>query len=154
VVGTSLWNYAMPLIRYRTGDYARIHRGNPTCECGRGLPLSLSKLEGRRDDIIITPGNHYIPAVNFYTLLHEIPGVKMFKIVQHSIAEVEVQVVTSDAFTGDGEIRLREGLRRRMGPEVAVEIKRVGEIKRDERTGKIRCVESKVYQSRRIGGSS
>lgn len=154
VVGTSLWNYAMPLIRYKTGDYARVHRGNATCECGRGLPLSVSKFEGRTDDIIVTAGNHYIPGVNFYTLLYKIPGIKMFKIIQHALAEVEVQVMASDAFTADREFVLFDGLRQRLGPEVRVEINRVEEIKRDERTGKIRCIESKVYQSHGIGASS
>ena len=153
VVGTSLWNYAMPFIRYKTGDYARIHRGDAACSCGRGLPLSVSKFEGRADDIIVAPGNHYIPAVNFYTLLYKIPGIKMFKVIQHALEEVEVQVVTSDAFTRDRESVLLEGLRQRLGPEVKLEINRVAEIKRDERTGKIRCVESKVYQSHKIGAS-
>lgn len=118
VVGTSLWNYAMPFIRYRTGDRARIHRGNPTCDCGRGLPLSVSKVEGRTDDIIVAPGNHYIPAVNFYTLLYKTPGIKMFKVIQHALAEVEVQIVASDAFTQDREFVLLEGFRQRLGPEV------------------------------------
>ena len=151
VVGTSLWNYAMPFIRYRTGDYAKIHRGNATCPCGRGLPLSVSKFEGRTDDIIVAPGNHYIPAVNFYTLLYKIPGIKMFKIIQHALAEVDVQVVTSEAFTEGSEVVLHEGLVQRLGPEVRFEINRVPEIRRDDRTGKIRCVESKVYQSHKIG---
>lgn len=154
VVGTSLWNYSMPFIRYRTGDRARIHRGSPSCACGRGLPLSMAKFEGRTDDIIVTPANRYIPAVNFYTLLYRIPGVKMFKIVQHSLEEIEVQIVSSAAFTRESQGLLLEGFRQRMGAETKISISHVEEIKRDERTGKIRCVESRVWSAMPEGRSS
>jgi phenylacetate-coenzyme A ligase PaaK-like adenylate-forming protein len=43
VVATSLNNFAMPLIRYETGDTAEV--GAP-CPCGRGLPV-LTRIMGR-----------------------------------------------------------------------------------------------------------
>src|SRR5262249_24047775 len=44
VIVTSLYNYAMPLIRYEVGDLAEV--GSPSSRCGRGLPL-LRRVVGR-----------------------------------------------------------------------------------------------------------
>jgi len=50
LVLTDLRNYAMPLIRYDTGDLASL--GNP-CECGRSFPI-VSKVVGRENEFIRT----------------------------------------------------------------------------------------------------
>ena len=58
VVATSFYNYAMPFIRYATGDYAEV--GEP-CGCGWTLP-TLKRIVGRRrnrfrlgDDRLVWP---------------------------------------------------------------------------------------------------
>lgn len=146
VIGTSLWNYAMPLIRYRMGDLARPNGGEPACRCGRGLPLTVSGFEGRSDDIIVTPERRFIPAVNFYTLMYHVENVRMFKITQDSLESVTVEIVPSGDFTDTNKALLEKGLRDRLGESVRIEIKVVPEIKRSQATGKIRCVESHVKQ--------
>ncbi len=45
IVGTTLHNFGMPLIRYRTGDYAR-YAGDFCPACGRNVPL-LADIAGR-----------------------------------------------------------------------------------------------------------
>jgi phenylacetate-CoA ligase len=52
VVLTSLYNYAMPFIRYEIGDYGRL---GPPCACGRSLPV-LTEILGRRRNMITLPG--------------------------------------------------------------------------------------------------
>jgi phenylacetate-CoA ligase len=49
IVGTSLWNMAMPLIRYRTGDLA-IKETEP-CPCGRNSDC-LAEVIGRTADLV------------------------------------------------------------------------------------------------------
>ncbi|KGO32639.1 hypothetical protein JT06_19210, partial [Desulfobulbus sp. Tol-SR] len=44
IVGTGLYNRCMPLIRYRTGDYAT--RLAPRCPCGRAWDR-FTEVEGR-----------------------------------------------------------------------------------------------------------
>lgn len=51
VVGTSLWNDAMPFVRYRTDDLVEPVDA-PACPCGRGLPLRFRRVVGRQDDVI------------------------------------------------------------------------------------------------------
>ncbi len=52
IVTTSLLNDAMPLIRYRIGDYAAWAE-NQDCLCGNPNPI-ITNLEGRVDDYLIT----------------------------------------------------------------------------------------------------
>jgi len=49
IVGTSLWNMAMPLIRYRTGDLAT--RDTKPCPCGRKSEC-LGEVMGRTADVV------------------------------------------------------------------------------------------------------
>lgn len=50
LVLTDLRNYAMPLIRYDTGDFAAIE---DRCECGRGFPV-LTGVIGRQNEYVST----------------------------------------------------------------------------------------------------
>jgi phenylacetate-CoA ligase len=52
VVVTSLYNYAMPFIRYDIGDYA-VAAPSP-CACGRGL-LKLDQIAGRTRNLFVMP---------------------------------------------------------------------------------------------------
>lgn len=140
VIGTSLWNFAMPFIRYHTGDKAQPTTISLQCACGSNLPMTVKQFEGRCDDILVTPDGRYIPAVNFYTLMYKTPGVGMFQIIQSSPGDVEVQIVATLTFTHRDTEALSEQMVSRLGKRVDVNIKFVKQIKRDERTGKIRCV--------------
>ncbi|MGB9858160.1 MAG: phenylacetate--CoA ligase family protein [Dictyoglomaceae bacterium] len=51
VIGTSLWNYVMPFIRYEIEDLVEISK-DYKCSCGRGLPIKIKKIIGRVDDIL------------------------------------------------------------------------------------------------------
>ena len=52
IVVTSLYNYAMPFIRYDIGDYALAAAG--PCACGRGLP-KLDQIAGRTRNLFVMP---------------------------------------------------------------------------------------------------
>ena len=87
IVGTNLHNYAMPLIRYETGDIAE-HLVN-CCNCGRSL-TSVKNIMGRSDTNILTPENYKIPTVNFYTMFEKFQKISSWQIIQHRIDLVEV----------------------------------------------------------------
>ena len=52
IIATSLYNYAMPFIRYDTGDLGHII--DDDCGCGKPYKL-LKELVGRSVDILVTP---------------------------------------------------------------------------------------------------
>jgi phenylacetate-coenzyme A ligase PaaK-like adenylate-forming protein len=59
LVFTTLTKEAMPLLRYRTGDLAALDRS--ACACGRTL-ARMSKVTGRRDDMLVVRGVNLYPS--------------------------------------------------------------------------------------------
>jgi phenylacetate-CoA ligase len=59
LVFTTLTKEAMPLLRYRTGDIAALDRS--PCACGRTL-ARMSKVTGRRDDMLVIRGVNIYPS--------------------------------------------------------------------------------------------
>ena len=59
LVFSTLTKEAMPLLRYRTGDIAALRPG--TCECGRTL-VKMSKVTGRKDDMLVVRGVNVYPS--------------------------------------------------------------------------------------------
>ncbi len=63
---TSLFNFAMPLIRYKIGDVGAA--SDDKCSCWRNLPL-MKVVEGRKDSFLKLPGNRVVsPMVFNYAL--------------------------------------------------------------------------------------
>ncbi len=71
IVFTTLSRHVMPFIRYRTRDVARLE--TEPCRCGIRVPR-LSKLRGRRDEMIVASGGNLYPLM-FETILEGVPGV-------------------------------------------------------------------------------
>jgi phenylacetate-coenzyme A ligase PaaK-like adenylate-forming protein len=59
LVFTTLTREAMPVLRYRTGDIASLDRS--ACACGRTL-ARMSKVTGRRDDMLVIRGVNVYPS--------------------------------------------------------------------------------------------
>jgi phenylacetate-coenzyme A ligase PaaK-like adenylate-forming protein len=59
LVFTTLTKEAMPVLRYRTGDIAALDRS--ACACGRTL-ARMSKVTGRRDDMLVVRGVNVYPS--------------------------------------------------------------------------------------------
>lgn len=99
VVVTDLHNFAMPLIRYETGDHARV--GKP-CSAGRGLP-SLSQVLGRSRNMVIYPdGRRHWPLTGFGRF-NQIAHIRQYQFVQHTREEIEVRLVVGGPLS-EGQI--------------------------------------------------
>jgi len=72
LVFSTVTREALPLLRYRTGDVASLRRG--TCLCGRTL-VKMSKVTGRRDDMLVVRGVNVYPNEVERVLLAE-PGIR------------------------------------------------------------------------------
>ena len=92
IVCTSLFNYAMPLIRYAVGDI-----GVPSdneCSCGIRFPM-MKMLEGRKDSIVLLPDGRLISpraltvVMRQFDLYHDIDR---FRIVQKDVGLIEILV--------------------------------------------------------------
>lgn len=117
VVVTTLYNYAMPLIRYAIGDRAVL--SPTTCPCGRGLPV-LARIGGRVRDLFRFANGHSVwPFVPFAELRRHIE-MRQLQIVQADRDRIELHYVPEGAGTVD-----RDGatalVRRRFGVPVTVD---------------------------------
>jgi phenylacetate-CoA ligase len=88
LVVTPLYNYAMPLIRYRTGDF--VEKGPPCC-CGRSLP-TIAKIVGRREHMFRYPdGRRALPDID-RVRISQLLGHEHWTFVQVGPAAAELQV--------------------------------------------------------------
>lgn len=90
VIGTNLHNYAMPLIRYDTGDLAEV--SDAKCECNL-TSVSIINVVGREDAMIVLKDDSSIPVTNFYTMFeHYGEFFSSWQIVQVSKDELKIIV--------------------------------------------------------------
>lgn len=143
IVITHLDNWAMPFIRYRTGDVAQFD--SKKCKCGRHLSI-IKNIKGRTTDFVVTPDGRWQHGLSVIYVVRDIPGVAEFKIIQETVDNIRVILKVDDTlFPGDGETRIIKGFKKRMGNKVNVQVEMVDEIERDA-SGKYRYVVSKVAE--------
>jgi phenylacetate-CoA ligase len=144
VVITHLDNYAMPFIRYKTGDVGQA--STETCPCGRGLEV-MKVVKGRSTDFIVTPDGRWVHGLALVYVVREIPGVRQYQIIQDDVDAIRVLLVLDNGFPTDGEKTIRDGIIKRLGSKVQVAIEKVPQIHQD-RSGKYRYVISEVARAR------
>lgn len=144
IVVTHLDNYAMPFIRYRTGDIGQ--PSTETCPCGRGLEV-MKIVKGRTTDFVIAPDGRWVHGLALIYVVREIPGVQQYKIIQDEVDVIRVLVVPDRLFPSDGPRRIAEGITQRLGADVRVIVENAAQIPPDP-SGKFRYVASKVAQER------
>ena len=136
IVSTGLINLAMPLIRYETGDRGALVKKH--CSCQRNF-LTLEKIEGRCDDVIITPDGRKIGRLD-PVYKADIP-IREAQIVQEKINEITLRFVPSSGY--DHNQQLIERLENHIGKNMKITLEPVNSIPRSS-NGKFRAVISKV----------
>jgi phenylacetate-CoA ligase len=99
IVCTSLFNYAMPFIKYVVGDSGVY--SDDQCSCGRTLPL-MEKIEGRSDALLFLPqGRTLSPRTITISMgkFHLNKYIEQFKLIQTRKDKLEIQlkIENSDA---------------------------------------------------------
>lgn len=140
IVYTGLYNYAMPLIRYKIEDI-----GIPSdekCSCGRGLPL-MEIIEGRKDSLIQIPDGRIFSPLALTAIMEQTPYIKSFKIIQDKKDLIRILIVKGDAFSQHVVDKVEMKFKKVLGNDINIKIDIVGDIPKD-RSGKIRTVASNV----------
>jgi len=139
-VMTGLCSDAQPFIRYRTGDMVRL--SPEPCHEGRGLHV-LGEVVGRTTDFVVRPDGVIMHALAVIYVLRAVEGIAEFKIVQHTLRDVEVLVVPDALWSKTKQAQVMAGLVERLGPELRINIRLVESIP-VEASGKYRYVVSHV----------
>jgi phenylacetate-CoA ligase len=140
IVGTSLWNTAMPMIRYRTSDVSAIVPGS--CKCGRAH-RRIRSVTTKAEDVVVTPDGRVISASVLTHPFKPLDGLRKSQIIQETVNHVVVKIVPAASLSDADRQQLLDGLQTRLGPDVRIEIVVVDDIP-PERSGKYRWVISKV----------
>jgi phenylacetate-coenzyme A ligase PaaK-like adenylate-forming protein len=148
IVCTSLFNYAMPLIRYSVGDI-----GVPSdeeCSCGRSLPI-MKKIEGRSDSVLLLPHDRRLSPRAITVAIGKFPFgrlVEQFHVIQKKIDLFEIQIKTDNS--PESKVILENELPKHFNEvlglehgEVTFEIQFVDDIKPDK-TGKLTIISTEL----------
>lgn len=100
LIATSLWNYAMPFIRYRNDDCARLIDG--ACECGNHFPL-MSLDVARVSDNFTLPDGRVVHGEFFTHLMYGSQGIRTFQFHQTAPDAIRLWIVPGPAPDGARE---------------------------------------------------
>jgi phenylacetate-CoA ligase len=120
MVGTSLDNFAMPLIRYRTDDWAVI--GPPSCACGRNYKL-LKETRGRwHQEVLVGKLDNLISitAVNVHTDIFD--HVQQLQFYQREKGRVELRIKRKPEYTERDSRRILAALEEKMGDTMEISL--------------------------------
>lgn len=114
LVGTGLWNEAMPLIRYRTQDYGRIVDGLSECKvCGRRM-RTVERLDGRKQNYLTTKQGTKFPGLSVVVDKFIWDYAHTFQFVQTTAGAIELHISPKPNLTPEIEQRIIEAQRKRL----------------------------------------
>ena len=140
IIATSLYNYAMPFIRYDTGDIGNIT--DDVCSCGRGYTL-LKDIVGRSVDFLITPEGKNVHGWFFLYIFWEFSkGIKEYQVIQKKLDKIIIKIVREDDFEEKRLDQIREIVREK-SEEWDIEFKFVDKIDRTK-AGKYKFIINEI----------
>ena len=111
IIGTDLYNYAFPFIRYESGDIAEI--SPKKCSCGENTPL-LKEIMGRTVDILVTPEGKKIHGWFFLYLFWQIQkGIEKYRVEQNKIAEIDIFIIKNSNYNKEQEKQIKDIVKER-----------------------------------------
>jgi phenylacetate-CoA ligase len=119
VVGTSLHNFSMPLLRYEVGDLVELDEDPHRCPCGRAMPR-VRRINGRREDAIITPGGRVVTTL--FIVFDKVPGIAQGQVIQEDVDELRIRIVRNPDYTERSEDLLLGLLRCFVGPRMKLRL--------------------------------
>lgn len=121
IIATNLYNYAMPLIRYDTGDTGVY--STDICPCGCLRPL-LKDVFGRTTDYLKLNGS--IIGSPVLTVLMGKVDLQYYQIVQKSTSEVDITIVKGKNFDNKEENFIKNSLIEHVG-NIQINFKEISE---------------------------
>ncbi len=144
LVGTGLLNYAMPLIRYKTGDMSSWSE-KPECECG-STEKRLSAVQGRKTKDVLIAQNGTLISLASLEVHSEIYGyMARYQFVQDKPGEVTVKAVPvpSEALTQERLERISQVFTQRTNGNIRFTAEAVDKIQ-PKKNGKLSIIEQKL----------
>jgi len=147
ILGTGFVNRAFPLVRYDTGDLARLE--SEPCVCG--LPgRVLASVDGRQEDLLALSDGSEVGRLDH--LFKDMEWIAEAQIRQDRGGRCRIDVVPRPGFTEADVERLLRECRARFGDRLQVAVAIVNSIPRSS-TGKLRLVVREAGTGAPLAGS-
>jgi len=128
ILGTTLINYAMPLIRYEMNDITGgfVKEG---CPCGRKHYL-IKPIETKVEDFVVTPEGNIISASILTFPFKNPKGIIESQIIQKELDALLIKLVTDNKFDKKQETKLLNNISKCVGKKMKIFIEKVNKIPR------------------------
>ena len=143
VIATGFWNYAMPLIRYDTGDI--VTKSEDKCPCQRQFQV-IKSIDGRDGDVIATPSGKQLGVTLMIQILYVICGSRYIlesQIVQDRVDHVIIKYVPHEKFAKKDIDDFRCTLSKYLPNDLKFDIKQVNAVEKTI-SGKVRPLVSLI----------
>jgi phenylacetate-CoA ligase len=149
VVGTYLHNFAMPFIRYRQGDLARVSVGGG-CRCGYQF-RSLSELVGRKLASFTLPSGRVLSSgflldASYSFLLDIGADLAGFTITQETLDRVLIELLPGKSYRAESSEQVKRRFLELVAEPISVEVQLVTSLRRGP-AGKHNPIVSKLHSS-------
>lgn len=130
IVGTNLWNWRMPLVRYRSGDLIRLPKGVSEQQleaiCYGVEPFG--GVLGRQGDYLVSPDGAHLIGINH--IPRDVEHVVRMQVIQESLYRVRILVVPTDGFNEQDRRQILQNASLKLPAEMQVSIEIVQELER------------------------
>ncbi len=126
ILVTDFSNKGMPLIRYNLGDVGCL--SDEMCSCGRTLPL-MKSVQGRSGDFFVADDGALVHGEYFTHLFYGIEGVIKFQMIQESLTDIQLKIISKDNLLEDKHIQnIKHKTREMLGKQCDVNVEYVKDI--------------------------
>jgi phenylacetate-CoA ligase len=132
VIGTGLWNRAMPLVRYNTGDQIRVRKGSSPTAVAEGRETFLGII-GRSSDYLIAPSGARLLGIDH--IPRNVPHIVRAQFIQESTQSVTLLVVPGPGFDEECRRLLLQHASVKLPPSMSIRIETTTQLVRN-RSGK------------------
>ncbi|GAB4334210.1 MAG: AMP-binding protein [Calditrichia bacterium] len=140
IVVTELNNVAMPLIRYRMGDFASFAKEN--CPCGRTLPV-IENIAGRAYDLVYNREGKLFHGEFFMYIFEQVKqknlGVNAFQVIQEDTEHFTIKIQPGPNYGPETEKLITRLIHEGYGDYAQIRFQMVEKIER-EKSGKMRLI--------------
>ena len=140
IIATSLFNYAMPFIRYQTNDSCSLK--NEQCQCGCSFPL-MDDIATKNESIVTLPDGRLISPSVLTHPFKPMHNIIESQIIQEDINTLLIKIVKNDLYSQIDEKALLDAFTDRLGKQVTVALEYVDVIPKTT-GGKFKWVISKI----------
>jgi phenylacetate-CoA ligase len=140
MIGTSLHNTGMPLIRYKTTDRSAIKPA--PCSCGRGLAL-MEDVTTKAEDLLRLRDGRIIPPSVLTHPFKPMDCIEASQLVQTDLDRLVVRLIPRPEYSQKDADHLVRELKTRLGQDMRIDIELVESMPRTTR-GKFKWVISQV----------